>query len=217
MLVSLVTVIRSRRTGFLPPTTGTATHAVFLKWLGRANQILAKEIHDMVNLKPYTVSGVQRISSGLMFIRTVGDMPLNTRELYWFRVYPKLSEILMTVFISKRPTEVEILEHYFSVEGITVSPEEHPWAGTSSEEELLGLTLRENIRPNKSGTKLSFLFHSPSTFKANGRSLPLPLPIQTFSSLVTRWNMYSQTPITQIFIHTWKRGLLLADTICKVN
>ena len=194
--MSLVILLKPEKLSALPLTTGPAMHAIFLKWLARSSPALAQLLHDQQSVKPYTVSGLQQYSPQLELVRRPKDLELIPQQLYWFRVTslsPELSAFLLTDFIKNLPAELDVLERPFKLVEVISNQEHHAWAGVSSYEELLGLTLSPKIhRPNN---KISLYFHAPTTFKSAGRSLPLPLPVQTFSSLATRWNTYSPIPL----------------------
>jgi len=196
VLVSLVVQLRPHRAGTLPLTTGPAMHAIFLKCLARSNPALAQELHDQQSVKPYTVSGLQQYSPHLELLRRPKDLELSLQQLYWFRVTslePGLSKFLLTDFIQNLPTELDILERPFELVKVISSQEQHAGAGISSYEELLSLSL--SPKTQRINNKISLYFHALTTFKSAGRSLPLPLPVQTFSSLATRWNTYSPIPL----------------------
>ncbi len=202
MLVSMVVAVRSLKGGTLPPSTGKAMHAVFVNWVKLANPSLSAALHAQTSDKPFTVSNLLTrseanpvISSG---ITRAGDLILTPSQLYWFRVTSledSLSRFLVEILAgSTAPALPSVLGREFEVVYITIDPHKHQWAASETYSNLLNLMeSASDLKPVSLGKtfKAKLLFVSPTTFKSNGRALPLPLPLQTFSSLRKRWNAFS--------------------------
>jgi CRISPR-associated endoribonuclease Cas6 len=178
-------------------------NAVFLNWLRAADPALSQELHDFEDIKPFTVSPLTEITGNMLPLANQGNLGLSPQKNYRFRITSldaELSKAILRYFGGgDYPALPPILERRFNIEAITIKQEDNPWAGISSYEELTAAALNE-ISPGKNGRKFSLLFYSPTTFKSGGRSLPLPLPIQTFSSLLNRWNTFSPIPISNEFL-----------------
>lgn len=213
MLVSLVVQLRPLAPGSLLPYTGKAVGAFLLNWLQEVDPALSAALHDMDEIKPLTASGVQRAVRPDSFLPPPlppGELlKLDPQRLYWFRItslHEELSMYLLENFYLKPPQTIPILRQNFKVEGVAVRPEEHPWAANCSWSDLKDTALAgysEDFSQSQTtrapGSKITLLFHTPTTFQHSGRAFPLPLPAQAFRSLVDRWNAFS--------------GALLDDTV----
>ncbi len=182
MLLSIVVRLRPLRPGSLPATTGPALHGWFFNWLAAQNSSFATQLHDLPGSKPFTLSGLQPYpSSG-------PELMLYPAQTYWFRITSldaALSELLLTRLIANPPPTIKILRESLTLESCTTDAQQQPWAGQTTWQALAAT-------PPTSRYKL--LFHSPTTFKSAGRSLPFPLPEHTFQSLAMRWHSFSQLP-----------------------
>ncbi len=198
MLISLVIQLVPEHSGSLPSTTGPAMHGLFFKWLAGQDASLSARLHDLAGPKPFTVSALQPlVAIPPSRAERNNDLILSPQAKYWFRmtsIEAEFSRFLLEYFYAQPPSQFEILKHRFEVERVIFNPQEHPWAATST---FAGLN-----EPVTSSAKVKLQFHSPTTFKAQGRSRPLPLPEQTFNSLLTRWNNYASQPIDPAF-STW--------------
>ncbi|MEI6044743.1 MAG: CRISPR system precrRNA processing endoribonuclease RAMP protein Cas6 [Chloroflexota bacterium] len=210
MLISLVVRLKplGERGRALPPTTGPAIHGFFFHWLTGEKPEMASKLHDLNGPKPFTVSGVQR---GLPQTDKPTDSANNS---YWFRLTSmdeQLSELLLKRFGRNLPLHLEVLGSSFEIEEVTADSREHSWAATISWKELMNMSVADaSSNPIGKAFKTQLFFYSPTTFKSEGRSLPLPLPNQTFRSLVTRWNNFSQLPLDPAFFDFLEEDLVIS-------
>ena len=173
----------------------------FLNWVKLANPALSLSLHEAATYKPFTVSSLFDLDepnpNKLVASNKAGDLILHPTKLYWFRITSletSLSQFLLeTLAGPKCPPMPPVLGREFELAYITTDPIKHPWAATETYAHLLSLVASSQVnRPVSSrATKVKLLFVSPTTFKSNGRSLALPLPLQTFFSLANRWNTFS--------------------------
>ena len=209
MLVSMVVVIKPKKSGTLPPSTGRAMHAVFLNWVKLANPALSVSLHETATYKPFTVSALaawngEFIPTSSIFTTKSQDLILTPGQLYWFRITSleaSLSEFLVESLAGPAaPALPPVLNREFELVYVTTDAAKHPWAATETYPNLLSMvaTAQLNRRASQT-TKVKLLFTSATTFKSNGRSLALPLPVQTFFSLANRWNAFSNQPIEAAF------------------
>lgn len=183
-LLSLVLTLRplesNQASGKLPRWWGYAAYALLLDQVRRFDAALAKSLHDENALKPFTVSTlVGQFSEGQLDLR----QPCTLR---FTALIPELAHILLESF--QLHGEIQLNEQTFLIEQIAKTPEEHPWAGSATWEELAGKSLMMGSTPPK---RITFLFASPTTFRSNGRFLPMPLPKLVFDNLTQRWNSYA--------------------------
>jgi CRISPR-associated endoribonuclease Cas6 len=76
-----------------------------------------------------------------------------------------------------------------TVTGATLDSNEHPWAGQISYQDLAApFLLGGQASPDR---KVQLEFVSPTTFRSQGRYIPLPLPELVFGSLLDRWQAFA--------------------------
>lgn len=212
MLASLVLQLRPRKADSLPPSTGPAMHATFLSWIKQFDPDLSATLYGQERLKPFTVSPLYLQTSNPILSTSPQELRLSPTQLFWYRVTSveeRLSQTLLEKLCSQeRPEFPAVLGREFVVENVTTEPAEHPWVATDSFENLIALAMGDRAGRNRrdGSGRVSLLFYSPTTSKLNGRLLPLPLPVQTFSSLANRWNNYC--PQIPTFLFSWRKGCL---------
>jgi CRISPR-associated endoribonuclease Cas6 len=64
----------------------------------------------------------------------------------------------------------------------------HPWAAATNYEDLSAPWLLGRVTPPR---LVTLEFFSPTTFKSEGRHMPVPLPHLVFGSLLDRWNAFA--------------------------
>jgi len=204
MLLSLVVQIKPFKVGTLPPFSGPALHGVFFSWLKSVNPMLAAELHNAKSAKPFTVSNLQTgdgAEAPALFMPT-REIVLDTNKTYWFRLTSldkRLSELLLERFYKQPPLSLEVFKHFFRVEKVIAEQSEHPWAGSSSWQELAQANFFADTASTSSSSRVKLIFFSPTTFKARERFFPVPMPAQTFISLAARWNSFSPVPLDPSF------------------
>ncbi|GAC1436139.1 MAG: CRISPR-associated endoribonuclease Cas6 [Burkholderiaceae bacterium] len=166
---------------------GRAAHAAFLSTLTVNDSALAERLHDQPSLKPFAVSD-------LLGARHSGDGrivdPNQTYGLRWCSLVPELDAHLRS-WVAAPPATVDLDGTVFSVEGATLDQAQQPWAGSMDWNALVGL---EQVGRALPAHRLQVEFGGPTTFRSNGRNIPLPLPELVFGSLLDRWNAFA--PIT---------------------
>jgi CRISPR-associated endoribonuclease Cas6 len=185
MLVSLVLQIRPRVNCELPATLGNAMHAFFIDLVARNNWVMAHELHAARAEKPFTISPLQG-----HFSFQDGSIVLDSQKEYWLRftsIETALSHLLLELN-EKSIGEVDLLGAKFAVTKVTSSPDEHPWAGSTTFERMYdGIVASQQPLPRKIKLRL----FSPTTFHSNNRSMPLPIPRLVFAHLSQKWNAFS--------------------------
>jgi CRISPR-associated endoribonuclease Cas6 len=194
MLLSLVVQVRpeggASQRHTLPATTGPALHGMLYKWLAQVDPALGTAIHDLHGVKPFTVSSLQALVGNPEASRSTYDLLLSPHQAYWFRITSldaALSQVLLEKFYQPGQT-LDLLGRRLQIERLLTEPYQHPWAARTTYHDL-----PEN--PPSLPPRLKLQFHSPTTFKAVDRVVPVPMPEQVFNSLATRWNSFSELPL----------------------
>jgi CRISPR-associated endoribonuclease Cas6 len=185
MLISIVYTLQSETDVQLPADLGRANYAAILANLNRIDPVLAGAIHDGDGPKPLTCSGILNRPANR------GGVSIRAGTPYFLRVsglLPEVSAGLAYSLLENPPTTWELAHHSFSLTHATADSKEHAWAGQSSYEALAAYQLLTNESLERRAT---MHFDSPTAFKSNGMTIPIPTPDLVFGSLVDRWNAFS--------------------------
>jgi len=185
MLVSLVLELKPHQDCELPATLGNALYAFFIDLIARSNWVMAHDLHVTRTEKPFTISPLQGD-----FSFQDGSFFLDSQKEYWLRftsIETSLSHLLLELN-EKSVGEVDLLGRKFAVTKVTSSPDEHPYAGSTTFEQMYdGIVASGQAFPRK----IRLRFFSPTTFRSNNRNMPLPIPKLVFTQLSQKWNAFS--------------------------
>jgi CRISPR-associated endoribonuclease Cas6 len=219
-LLSLILTLRPARPVAEVPFLGRAAHALLLDAIRWADADLAEQLHAGSELRSFTVSdliGVPR-KVGLQVERTY-TLRLTTLTTAATEALSKtLTPAPLTLAKRSERSEesgrgdggeggplspgstVELGQIPFRIEAVDAGPNpkskiqnpkpeiHHPWSGATTYEALSAPWLLGRLTPPRS-VKLHFA--SPTTFKSEGRHVPVPLPSLVFGSLLERWNAFA--------------------------
>ncbi|MFN3762321.1 MAG: CRISPR system precrRNA processing endoribonuclease RAMP protein Cas6 [Anaerolineae bacterium] len=191
MLTSLVMMLQADGGAVLPPHLGRASHAVFLRGVAERDPVLAERLHAPDERRPFTCSSLV----GVRLERVAGEWkavvaPGQPLFLRYTGLTAEVSEHLVR-WAQSPPPVVEIEGVRLTVQGATLDPSVHPWAGRTTYQELLRRFLPGG---EPAPRHLELEFFSPTAFHSGGRNVPLPLPDLVYGSLVERWNEFA--PVT---------------------
>ena len=169
-----------------PAWWGRAAQSLFLEMLKRDDPELSQRLHDGEGPHPYT-------ASSLMGVFPEGRVdPERTYTLRLTAFEPGLAQRLAGLAGDAgrlgAGAVVELDRRFFRVESSAVRAAEQPWAGV---DEYAGMAARALAAAAPPPRRLSLHWASPTTFRQQGRDVPLPLPDLAFGSLLDRWNAYS--------------------------
>lgn len=185
MLTSLVLQLQSPAEASLPANLGRAGQSLLLRLIGARDGALAQELHEAEKARPYTVSNL------VLGKRAGGSLHVQAGQTGWLR-FTGLSEAVShpLITLADQPPDVAELDgHLFKVIGATLDPAVHPWAGRISYQDFAAPYLLGGRERLNSTLRLEFV--SPTTFRSQGRYLPLPLPELVFGSLLDRWQAFA--------------------------
>lgn len=185
MLTSLILTLQAPAEMRLPATLGRAAQALLLRLIGEKDGALAAALHEGEGPRPYTVSNL------VMGRREQGALEVQAGQTGWLRFTGLTGEVsghLLGLAVEP-PETVELDGRSFTVTGATVDPAAHSWAGEISYQDLAApflLGSQRRITPS-----IAMEFVSPTTFRSQGRYVPLPLPELVFGSLLDRWQRFA--------------------------
>lgn len=196
MLVSVVVTLLAETVGKPAAHLGRANYSETLQWLDQIEPGIDREIHDLPGLKPLicsTLFGKYDQRNGLTFVRQ--------GEVYWMRIgglTERVSQAILAGFFdpTRRPAKWRINQNQFHILNAFCHPNQHPWSGSTSYEQLAERhLLGEPTTPRMNEVILEFA--SPTAFRKNEMQMPLPLPSLVFGSLVDRWNCFSSVALSE--------------------
>jgi len=203
MLLSTVITLQAIQSATPSADLGRAAHAWFLTQVQRADAALAEKLHEPNAIRPFTVSDLRGVERS-----REGQITLQAGQEAWLRVtsfQPELSRLLLERIIPALSGSLSLAEATFTMQGATSDPQQHPWAGQTTYEELAQRHLLGSREPPR---RLTLHFVSPTTFRRTagettltdsqgrayrvaGHNVPLPLPGLAFDSYLRRWNAFA--------------------------
>lgn len=184
-LVALVLTVAPRKMTNTPGHLGRAVHSLLLRLIGAEDTALAEALHDSHTAKPFTCTtliGGKRLDADARQYR-----PEDPAWLRFTGLTGDVSAHLLRL-AENPPSTIDLDGHLFAVQSATLDNTVHPWAGQTSYEELGAPHLLAQRPPD---FRIKLEFASPTTFRSQGRSLPVPMPVWVFGSLLDRWNQFS--------------------------
>lgn len=185
------------------PWLGRAAHAIVLDCVRQVDPALAESIHTGSGLRPFTASGLIGASS---------RQRLSPERLYRLRLTALTAPVASALLIAAQsgalcPGErLTLADMRFRIEAAdwggpppstpAGAPSKEPmeagrrnvWAAATTYEALSAPWLLGRARP---APHLSLHFSSPTTFKSEGKHVPVPLPGWVFGSLLEKWNAFA--------------------------
>ena len=188
MLLSLLLPLTAASRCPILGALGWPANAWLLHELTCRQPELAQSLHDDEGVKPYTVSTLldgrgRPLAKGMW---------LQPGQACWLRVTTfeeRLSEVLLEI-VKDLPPRMTLYKMDFRLDGWTLDPAQHPWAGHSS---FAALAQAEGVNGRTRQVRLEFA--SPTAFRSEGADTPLPIPALIQRSLWQRWNTAAPEPM----------------------
>ena len=189
MLLSIVVSLTATQTSPILGALGRPAQAWFLSQVAKGNPRLASALHDEDGIKPYTVSTLLDRNGRPI---KAGEW-LDEGDECWLRVTAIGDDICKSVLetvLKRLPKQLTIHKMDFRVDGYTLNPREHPWAGESSFAEIA-----QDSQYVKASREVRMEFVSPTAFRTSGSDIALPIPSHVFRSLWQKWNAFCPEPM----------------------
>jgi len=184
MLLSAVLLLTSTSSAPIFGALGRPAQAWFLSQLMKKRPKLAAKLHDEGGIKPYTVSTLLNRHG---HPHKAADWLKEGQEC-WLRVTTveeELSEAFLSNVLKKLPKTLTLYKMDFRVDGYTLNPREHAWAGQSSFAEIA-----QDSQYAKASCDARMEFVSPTAFRNQRTDTALPIPGKVFRSLAEKWNAF---------------------------
>jgi CRISPR-associated endoribonuclease Cas6 len=190
-----------------------------------------------LKIRPYTISTLLRDTGWPVF----EDEKLRHGESYWIRItsldtllsklvlfwvlpivpdlkalFPITSRRMLKIKefrLSQKKYTIRLYQINCRIDGYTLNPREHPWAGQTSFSEIA-----QDSRYAKVSHETRMEFVSPTAFRSNGNDIALPAPGQIFRSLSQKWNAFcSDSMQLQDFWSEFAEDCILVNEMTSVN
>ena len=180
MIGAAIYRLRAEGSAWLPVVHGRLMHAAFFAALRELSPELSGYVHDQMNLKPFTVSGLVLPKQHLREERGRWYIPAGT-ILRW-RV-TGLTEMMVQAIAAIPPGyRLQAGSLPLVVERMSMDPGEEADSGALAEDDLIAACLAV-----PKVDEITFRFLSPVSFRADDRDYPWPLPAYVFASLADKW------------------------------
>lgn len=206
MLGAIVYILQAEEDGWLPEFTGRIMHGAMFQVLKDKSQELAEFIHNEMNIKPFTVSELDRCQdnkkSGVGVIIKKGD------RFRWrvSALHETILSVLLQIPIGYR---MVLNKQPMVIKKVIADGRKENSSGILEESDLIAHCLSV---PNFSKLEINFI--SPTTFRVDEVDYPLPTPSLLFNSLTKKWQQLEmpleislpelETIIKQVYIRSWQ-------------
>jgi CRISPR-associated endoribonuclease Cas6 len=191
-----------------PPTArflGREAHALFLDLIRRAEPALAQALHEPRGDKPFTVAYLaardpSTFDAGRAAPGALGEgRGRKGGAAGWLRMTafePRLAQLLAQTILPTLPREIRLGGATFAVGAPITDRAAHPWAGTSSAEELVNKWFQQEDlagfgKPVRSD-RVTLEFATPTAHRQIHRNILFPLPAQMWGGWLRAWNAFAQ-------------------------
>jgi CRISPR-associated endoribonuclease Cas6 len=184
MLLSAVLFLTSTASVPILGALGRPAQAWFLSQIMRHRPPLAATLHDEGGVKPFTVS---TLLNRYGHPHKAGDW-LNEGQECCLRITvigDELSEVFLSRILKNLPKTLTLYKMDFRIDGYTLNPREHPWAGMTSFADIA-----QDSQYAKVSSNVRMEFVSPTAFRNNRMDIALPIPGKVFRSLAEKWNAF---------------------------
>uniref|UniRef100_UPI003593C8F3 CRISPR-associated endoribonuclease Cas6 n=1 Tax=Geminocystis sp. TaxID=2664100 RepID=UPI003593C8F3 len=175
-------------------TSGKHLHALFLTLVNSVDQQLAEYFHKSEQNKSFTVSPLQVINSqkSSNFLQWQQEKNIKKGSNCWWRITlldDTLFSQLTKLWINLNPQKPYHLgSGELLITSVLASPNSHPWAGAYNYQQIYEEA--SNVERN-----FNFKIVTPTAFRQGKYDISLPTANLIFSSLLKRWQKYSNIPL----------------------
>ncbi len=212
MLLSTVISLTSSSSAPIFGALGRPAQAWFLNQVMLKQPHLAKSLHDETGSKPFSVSS---LLNRYGHPHKQGDILQEGQEcsIRITTIGEELSDLFLNHILNKLPKTLTLYKMNFRIDGVTLNPREHAWAGETTFAEIA-----QDSQYVKVSHETRMEFVSPTAFRSNGNDIVLPIPGQVFRSLSQKWNAFCPVSMQlQDFWPEFAADCILVDEMTSVN
>lgn len=188
MLLAVELEIVSKRSVSLPASLGRANHAAILDRIAVVDPALSAKIHDSDEAKPFTCSSILGAAVRQDGLWVEGG---RSYRLRFTGLSDEVSRALQRSLVETMPQTWVLDEHLFRVERVVADGSNGGWSGQTTYKALVDRYLDN---PHLADRRVILELASPTAFKSDSVTVPLPLPDLVFGSLAHRWQAFGDEP-----------------------
>jgi CRISPR-associated endoribonuclease Cas6 len=192
MLLSYLLSLRATAPAPILGPLGRPASAWFLHQVTQVNPTKGQQLHDGNGVRPYTVSTLLDARGRPL---PAGSW-LEKGDECWLRITTcerELSDLLLNRILTERnpklSRQMTMYKMPFCLDGWTLDPAQHPWAGQMSFDRMA----QDPTQPLRS-RQVCLEFATPTAFRSGDADQPLPVPAQVFRSYWEKWNAFAPEP-----------------------
>lgn len=174
---------------------GEQIHGLFLNLVNKVDPVLAQEMHERLNFKPFTCSSILN--------KKRNDTLLPGRN-YRFRytvIDPELEMRMMEFLFYHCVEKIQLSKAKILVKEIV---------GTEGSDDLVTKKTYSDLYEISKQREFILDYISPTTLRVHSRNYPLPDPKGLFKRYLYKWNSYSSHPFPEDII-------LILDKILAIS
>lgn len=165
---------------------GRHTHGFFINLVGKVDAALADRLHRSEGDKPFTVSAL--LHADLSYLVQPEAREGDNYILRITSIDTDLSQLLQDI-LPNLPDQIQLGSAVFAVGEPATTPDQHPWARTTTAMELVGHWFGSQVDV---GPTFELEFASPTTIRQIKRNILLPWPTGVLGGYLRSWNAYCQ-------------------------
>lgn len=175
-------------------TSGKHLHALFLHLVNSVDQKLAEYFHQSERNKSFTISPLQIITNNKNSNYLSWDIKnkIKIGSNCWWRITlldDSLFSQLTKLWLNLNPQKPYHLgSGELIITSVLASPNSHNWANAFSYEQIYDLA-------SETQRNINFNMVTPTAFRQGKYDISLPTADLVFSSLLRRWEKYSNIPL----------------------
>ncbi len=185
MLTEITLTLQAREAATLPASHGLMANAAALNLLNRYDEALARELHDKESAKPYTVA----LLTGLK-AQADKTLTLPANEDCRWRLTGLSKDVSACLKKITAGDDIRIGSGEFVIADIAVNST----AYSLMADKWLSMPT-ERLNPH-----IGFQINTPAAFKRGRYEYPFPAPDVVWTSLLNKWNRFSDTYCPQLLL-----------------
>ncbi len=178
-------------------TSGKHLHALFLTLVNSIDNQLAEYLHRSSSNKDFTISPLQVVNhqnqNQITWQKQKKDIKKGSN--CWWRITlldDRLFGLLTPLWLSINPQKpFHLGSGELQITSILSSNNSHPWANACTYQDI-------NENASQTNRNLQFKIYTPMAFRQGKYDISLPTADLVFSSILRRWNNYSNLPFDNV-------------------
>lgn len=191
--------------------SGVYVQGLFYSLLREWNRDISVRIHADDRVKPFTVSAING------FFLHVDEVPRVLEGLnYWIRftaLTDELADFMLRYLVKMKGRVIRVGEAEFEVKGVYTN-REHSWSRRATYYELWSYWFSDK-RLVSDIVRVRFI--TPTYFKSNRQSIPLPICESCMLSIYNKWNAFSNWRVEESLLRELVKKMVISYLSIKTE